>query len=182
VLFRFFKCEAAQALAAGPALHVAAQVHREFSKGGPSERKLLKKLRIIQHQVVPGTREWERLCLLRQGFSNRDLGEDESLAVCMAELSRGRLLPFATFDHTGTADARRLGVMTLGFLDLLCWLVELGSLTFEDAGRIEELARYRNGWKRPADYSGPIEAISQATLARTREAFTAWAASPRQQA
>jgi len=178
VLFRLFKCDAIMALDAGLELHVATQVHNEFSKGGPAERSILKKLKVIPHQVVPGTREWETFCLIRQRFSTRDLGEDESLAVCLAEASRGHLLPFVTFDGKGTADANSQGVVTLGFLELLSWLVELGSLTLTEADTLEELAIVRNGWKRPTNYSGSLHTVEQQLRDRVIATVGEWKARP----
>ncbi len=55
VLFRLFKCDAVKALDMGIELHVATQVHNEFSKGGPTERSVLKERKVFQHQVIPGT-------------------------------------------------------------------------------------------------------------------------------
>jgi hypothetical protein len=116
VLFRLDKCQVLPRLKGLTTLHVTTQVHEEFGRDGPRQRGLLNTLRPLKHSVIPGTPSWDEFTLLRGGkFSNQDLGEDESLAVCLAEADRDRFLPLVTFDSRAANKAREAGVPVIDF-------------------------------------------------------------------
>lgn len=177
VLFRLDKCEVLPSLKGLAPLHVASSVHSEFSKDGPRQRKLLVDLNVMKHSVVPGSLEWDALAKVRGGlFSNRDLGEDESLAIALVAAQKKRFLPLATFDVGAAKAANRLGVPVLDFLSLLAWMVACGCLSFAEADAVELLATQRNGWKRPSSYRGSVEAHATELRQSTGRAIFEWTA------
>ncbi len=173
-LVRLYKCEALEKLQGLTTLHVASHVYDEFDRK-PAQRGLLKGMEIEREPVVPGTAVWEEFSRIRGGrFSTRDLGEDESLAVCLARARQHRLLPLVTFDMKAAADADRAGVATIDFLSLLSWLAACGSLSYEAAEALEGLAAKRNGWKRPAFYTDHLESHAEALRQATAHAIQEW--------
>ena len=172
---RLFKCGSVSALKGFTSLHIAAHVETELGRAGHSQRTALARLGAIKHPVVPGSAEWDAFCVLRGGeFSTADLGEDESLAICLAEARKGRFLPLVTFDRGAAKKAIANGVPTLDFLALLSWLVACGKLTSEEADAIEASASALNGWKRPAGYNGGLASVAVALRDATGTALHAW--------
>src|SRR4051812_42026979 len=86
VLVRAYKCDFLDALPKLARLYATGHVRTEFNRGGPGQKAAFRAARIDCHAVVPGSREWTELSLVRGGtFGVRDLGEDESIALCLAE-------------------------------------------------------------------------------------------------
>lgn len=157
-LMRLFNCGALDRIKSLATLHVAMHVHAEFARGGRAQKKALAALGVVKHAVVPGSEEWNALCLARGGaYSTTGLGEDQSIAVCVAQARRGRILPLVTFDKGAGRKATKFGVATVDFLSLLAWLVGCECMTVDEANALEVLAGKRNGWKRPNGYSGTLE-------------------------
>lgn len=174
VLVRFFKCGALDKLKGTVELHLASQVAREFKKIR-AQRDALESIEPIIHRVEPGSATWEQFSRLRgHARSTRDLGEDESLAIALAEANEGNVLPFVTYDKGATSDAERERVVTLDFLDTLAWLVGCGVLSCEEADAIEVAATSAHGWKRPASYPGSIESIRAARQSATAGLIGVW--------
>ncbi len=118
---------------------------------------------------------WDHFSRIRGGrFSTKDLGEAESLAVCLDEQARGRCLPFVTYDNAAAKEAAGVGVVTLDFLDTLAWLVGCGVLDADRANAIERAATPFDGWRRPPTYDG---SIAQVVAARQTRVVVACAAS-----
>jgi hypothetical protein len=176
-IVRLHKCEALDVLAGTVRLHVAGQVAKEFHAQGPAERATLAGLGVEIHRVRPGGAAWSAFCTLRGGrFATRDLGEDESIAVALAEAERGELLPFVTYDRLATSRSGGAGVVTLDFLDTLAWLVGCGVVTAQQADEIESLASVVDGWRRPAGYAGTIESVRETRQRAVVERVLAWRA------
>jgi hypothetical protein len=160
VLMRFYNCAALHALGGAVRLVVSAHVYKECTRVGPEVRQRLRKLDLERRAITPGTLEWDELAVVRGGVcSPRDLGEDESIAICLAEATRGQAVPFATYDRRALSAAAGLGIATLDFLDTLAWLVGCGRLTAEEADTIEAKAGPCDGWKRPAGCTGSIDDV-----------------------
>ncbi len=173
-LIRLYKCGALERLKGLTTLHVTSQVCKEFEKD-PGQRSALRRLRITKHPLRVGTAAWEVFCQVRGGlFSHQDMGEDESLAICVTEAQKDRLLPLVTFDKGAAGKAVRFGVPTMDFLSLLSWLVACGSLSYEEADALEALAAQRNGWKRPSFYQGGLEPHAEALRHSTAHAIQEW--------
>ncbi len=173
-LIRLYKCGALERLKGLTTLHVTYQVCKEFEKD-PGQRSMLRKLRTTRHSLKVGTAAWDVFCQVRGGlFSNQDMGEDESLAICVAEAQKDRLLPLVTFDKGAAGKALKFGVPTVDFLSLLSWLIACGSLSHEEADAIEALAAQRNGWKRPSFYQGRLEPHAEALRQSTAHAIQGW--------
>lgn len=168
LLIRFFKCRGLDALERFP-IAVTRAVEKELSR------------RTIQKHAFRtlGLRrlEWDPEAqaaldgLRGDGAGQRDLGEDTSIAACVAALQRGERIPLAVDDRRATSAAASLGIVTLDFLDVLAWTVELGSCTAERGDAIERLARAANGWRPPQGYSGRIEDTRADRVARIRKAL-----------
>lgn len=166
VLIRFGKCGNVQALAGLGQLEAASSVLNEFSTR-PADRAALRSLSIVRRSLIPGSEEWNEFCLLRgEGKATRDLGEDESIAICLADAKRGRILPFATFDRRPGRRAQELSIVVLDFLAVLCFLCTTGTLTIEQADKIETLAARINGWRRPQGCPVSIESLIEPTIER----------------
>lgn len=173
-LIRLYKCDALETLKGWTPLHITAQVGGEFEKN-PGQRSLLRKLRLTQHPVKVGTPAWDVFCQVRGAvFSNQDMGEDESLAICVTEARKGRLLPLVTFDKGAAAKAAQFRVPTVDFLSLLSWLVACGSLSHEEAEALEVMAAKCNGWKRPSFYQGQLEPHAESLRQRTAHSIQDW--------
>jgi len=174
-LVRFWKCGALSALAETVEIHVAGQVGREFRKQGPTERAELERLHVVVDLVRVGSVEWDIFARLRGGIaSTRDLGEDESLAIAIAQAQRKQHMPFVTYDVGAGETARDSGVVALDFLDTLAWLVACRRITAERADEIEVRARRVDGWKPPPDYLGSVAAELDRRTTRVVAEFSAW--------
>ena len=156
-LIRLYKCDALGLLERTIVLLVGAHAYGEFALSGPAARALLERLRIQKRSIVPGSREWSHFALIRKGFSTVDLGEDESLAVALAEADRGNQVPIVTYDDAAAKKARSLGLATVSFLETLAWMHTCGLITEEQAAEIEARAAARDGWKRPLGPAVPLE-------------------------
>ena len=152
-LIRLHKCEALGLLERTITLLVAAHAHGEFAVSGPSARAALERLRVQKRSVTAGSREWWHFALIRKGFSTVDLGEDESLAVALAEADRGNQVPVVTYDDEAARKARGLGIATVSFLETLAWMHACGLITEEQAAEIEARAAARDGWRRPPGHT-----------------------------
>jgi hypothetical protein len=151
VLLRFIKCNKIPSLQGKPRLLVAGQVIRE-SRKRPVSRDAVASLDLSICQVTPGTPEWEIFCRLRGGtYSNQNLGEIESVAVCLARADQGDCVPFITYDERASRLAREQGVLTMDFLDTLAWLLGCGVIDEAEAGQIEQAASRCDGWRRPRE-------------------------------
>lgn len=148
-LIRLHKCDALELLEATITFLAAAHAHGEFAADGPRARALLERLPVEKRSITSGSREWEHFTLIRKGFSTVDLGEDESMAVALAEADRGSQVPIVTYDDGATRKAHGLGIVTVSFLETLAWMVSCGLLTEEQAIEIEARAAARDGWRRP---------------------------------
>lgn len=154
-LIRLHKCEALGLLERTVPLLAAAHAHGEFAVSGPSARAALERLRVQKRSVTSGSREWWHFALIREGFSTVDLGEDESLAVALAEADRGNQVPLVTYDDGAARKARGLGIATVSFLETLAWMHACGLITEEQAAEIEARAAARDGWRRPPGHTAP---------------------------
>lgn len=128
----------------------------EFAAGGPSARAALDRLGSTRRPVVVGSPEWDQLTRIRDEFSTVDLGEDESIAIALAEARRGNVVPFVTYDQGATLKAHGLGVATVSFLETLAWLIHCGLIDEGEAADLEQRATARDGWKRPPGNGGPV--------------------------
>jgi hypothetical protein len=174
-IIRLYNCGALQRLDGLAPLHVAMHVQGEASRGGPAQKSALSALGCTKHAIAPGTPEWDALCGIRGAkYSTTGLGEDESIAVCLAEARRGRVLPLVTFDRSAAMRAEQQGVVTMGFLALLTWMVGSELLTLEEADSLEACAREVNGWKRPPGYDGSLEGHADELRKITGKAIEAW--------
>ena len=117
VLIRLHKCEALGLLERTIAFLVAAHAYGEFAAGGPSARAALDRLRVERRYITSGSKEWGHFSRIRSEFSTVDLGEDESIAVALAEADRGNQVPIVTYDEEATKKARSLGLAAMSFLE-----------------------------------------------------------------
>ena len=156
VLIRLHKCDALSLLANTIDFIVAEHAYGEFAAGGPSAKAALARLAIKKRPIVPGSSEWKHFALIRGEFSTVDLGEDQSIAIALAEADRDHPTPIVTYDDRAEAKAHRYGVVTVSFLGTLAWLVSCGLISVEDAEGLEERAAAQDGWKRPAAQAGPL--------------------------
>ena len=160
VLMRFHNCGAMDVLGGMVRLLVSPHVYKECTRVGPEVRQRLRDLGLERCALTPGTAEWDQLAVVRGGLcSPRNLGEDESIALCLAGAARGQRLPFVTYDRRALTLAAGFDVATMDFLDTLSWLVGCGRLTPEEADTIEAKAGPCDGWRRPAGYAGAIERV-----------------------
>jgi hypothetical protein len=172
-LLRFYKTAPGSlpALQRLATLHMAGQVHTELSRRGASQRAAIKKLRLRKDAVVPDGPYWDAFCRERGGLvGTANLGEQESIAICVAESQRGEPWPLVTYDAGPGRRAQHLGLVVIDFLTTLAWCVEVGALTDKEANTIEDRAQVLNGWKRPAGYDGDIESQRSRLVAATRDA------------
>ena len=173
-LLRLHKCGALGLLGKINTVHVADQVHSEFSRRGAAQKAALAALSPTKHTVTPGNSYWDAFCRIRGSMlGTQDLGEQESIAVCVGEAQAGRLLPFVSYDRGAARIAVQNGVVVVDFLATLAWAVEVGAATAERADAIEDLAQSVNGWKRPPGYAGSIETCRAQLVAQTRTALLA---------
>ena len=171
-LVRAYKCGFIERLGRLGKLHVTGQVVAEMNKGGPGQKAALRKVRVIRRSITPGTAEWEAFATVRGGrFGVGDLGEDESIAVCLAEAGKGKRLPLMTFDHSANRRALGFGIVTIDFLTTLSWLVRCGGYTVEEADALELRASQVNGWRRPKTYAGTLESIVETACQHTTDAL-----------
>ncbi len=161
ILVRMHKCNALDRLEGALDFVTAEQVHGEFSAGGPSARAALEALDVDKRSIVPGSPEWVQFARVRDAkeFSTVDLGEDQSIALSLAEQQRGRVVPIATDDAAATRKAAQFGVVTGSFLDILVWLIACSRISNTEAEQLEQVAAVRDGWKRPPAYPGPLEPL-----------------------
>jgi hypothetical protein len=153
-LIRLYKCDALGVLERTIVFLAAAHAHGEFAASGPAARAMLERLRIQKRSIVPGSKEWSHFARIRRGFSTVDLGEDESLAVALAEAERGNPVPIVTYDRGATKKARSFGIAIVSFLETLAWMLTCGLITAEQAIEIEARAAARDGWTRPPEHAG----------------------------
>jgi hypothetical protein len=100
VLMRFHNCGALEVLGGTVRLVVSPHVYKECTRVGPEIRQRLRDLDLERAALTPGTSEWDQLAIVRGGLcSPRNLGEDESIALCLARAARGQRLPFVTYDR-----------------------------------------------------------------------------------
>ncbi|HSK02861.1 MAG TPA: hypothetical protein VK932_16530 [Kofleriaceae bacterium] len=156
VLIRLYKCDALDLLARTIALAAAEHAHGEFAVGGPSTRAALDRLRVEKRPILPGSKEWNHFVRIRSEFSTVDLGEDQSIAVALAEAERDNHVPIVTYDEGATRKARSFGVATVSFLETLAWLVTCELITVEQASELEARAAARDGWRRPPAQAGAL--------------------------
>jgi hypothetical protein len=178
-LIRLYKCDALDLLRETIELLAAAHAHGEFAASGPSARAALERLRVQKRPVIPGSKEWNHFVQIRKGFSTVDLGEDESLAVALAEADRGNQVPIVTYDDEATRKARGLGTATVSFLETLAWMLTCELITEEQANEIEARAAARDGWRRPpvhvgtlADLVLPLREMLESALRATKPGRT----------
>lgn len=169
VVLRFYKCgvlpppkggiEWCSLLKGKIDLWMAGQVAKEIRKR-PGSRSALESLDVQVKGVTLGSVEWEHFSRLRGGTSsNQDLGEVESVALCLAHGERGVTLPFLTCDIKAGQLARQQGVVVVDFLDTLAWLLSCGVLGEAEAEQLEEKAQARDGWRRPQGVTGELSAL-----------------------
>jgi predicted nucleic acid-binding protein len=157
-LIRLHKCEALHLLADTIDFPVAEHAYGEFAAGGPSAKAALARLAVKKRPIVPGSPEWKHFALVRGEFSTVDLGEDQSIAIALAEVARDNPMPIVTYDDGAEKKARSFGVATVSFLGTLAWLVSCGLISVPDAEDLEDRAAARDGWRRPAAQTGPLAA------------------------
>ncbi len=157
-LIRFQKCESLDLLASTIDFAVAEHAYGEFAAGGPSAKAALARLAIVKRPIIPGSLEWKQFARVRDGFSTVDLGEDQSIAIALAEADRHNPMPIVTYDDGAVKKAQQYGVATVSFLATLAWLVSCGVISVEEADDLEARAAARDGWVRPAAQAGPLAA------------------------
>lgn len=113
---------------------------------------MLERLPVQKRSITVGSREWDHFVLIRKGFSTVDLGEDESIAIALAEADRGTQIPIVTYDAEAAKKARGLGIATVSFLETLAWMHHCGLITEAQAAEIEARATAQDGWRRPAGH------------------------------
>lgn len=139
-LIRLYKCESLELLTNTVKLAAAEHVHGEFEAGGPAQRAALGRLAVSKRSIVPGSPEWKHFVLVRKGFSTVDLGEDQSIAIALAEAERDTPMPIVCYDYGAVRKAHELNVATVSFLATLAWLISCGRLSLEHAEELEERA------------------------------------------
>jgi hypothetical protein len=154
VLIRLHKCDALDLIAKTIELIISEHAYGEFAAGGPAAKAALTKLDVVKRSIIVGSPEWTHLALLRAEFSTVDLGEDQSIAIALAEADRNNFMPIVTYDHGAEQKARNHDVATVSFLETLAWLVTCGRLSVEAAEEIEDRAKSRDGWKRRSTQVG----------------------------
>lgn len=122
-LIRLHKCESLDLLTSTAKLSIAEHAHGEFEAGGPSARAALARLKVTKRPIVPGSPEWKHFALVREEFSTVDLGEDQSIAVALAEADRDNPMPIVCYDDGAVRKAHGFSVATVSFLATLAWLV-----------------------------------------------------------
>lgn len=160
-LIRLYKCDALDLLVGTVRFVVAEHAHGEFAASGPSARAALRRLRVEPRSIIPGTPEWDHFARVRVEFSTVDLGEDQSIAIALAEADLGNPMPIVTYDGGAAKKARGLGVATISFPETLAWMRSCGLLTEEQAAEIEARAAARDGWRPPAQVVLPATLIAQ---------------------
>lgn len=157
-LIRLYKCEALGLLVNTIDFAVAEYAYGEFAAGGPSAKAALVDLAVKKRPIVPGSPEWKHFALVRGEFSTVDLGEDQSIAIALAEADRDNPMPIVTYDNGAEKKAHGFGVATVSFLETLAWLVSCGLLAVEEAEDLEQRAVARDGWRRSAGQAGSLAA------------------------
>lgn len=157
-LIRLHKCEALDLLAGTIDFGVAEHAYGEFAAGGPSAKAALARLAMVKRPIMPGSPEWRYFARVREGFSTVDLGEDQSIAIALAEADRRNPMPIVTYDNGAARKAQQHGVASVSFLATLAWLVSCGVISVQEAEDLEARATARDGWARPAAQAGPLAA------------------------
>jgi hypothetical protein len=157
-LIRLHKCDALESLEETITFLAAAHAHGEFRRRRAAGARPAGAPACREAPHTSGSPEWDHFTLIRRGFSTVDLGElgeDESIAVALAEADRGNQVPIVTYDDGAARKARGLGIAIVSFLETLAWIMTCGLLTEEQAVEIEERAAARDGWRRPQGQVGP---------------------------
>ncbi len=157
-LIRLHKCDVLDRLAGTIDFAVAEHAYGEFAAGGPSAKAALARLAMVKRPIIPGSPEWKHFARVRDGFSTVDLGEDQSIAIALAEADRRNPMPIVTYDNGAAKKAQLYGVASVPFLATLAWLVSCGVISVQEADDVEARATARDGWTRPAAQAGPLAA------------------------